>query len=91
MDGRLGPAMTTTMRSGNGSPVYDYTGDVVVDQELNEVVLETTEGERLTCGALVPLDFKGKRVRVMVAVQSEVDIIEPSDGGMWDIFRRTIS
>lgn len=84
--------MTVSMRSGNGSPVYDYTGDVVVDQELNEVVLETTEGERLTCGALVPLDFKGKRVRVMVAVQADVDeVIEPSDGGMWDVFRRTMT
>lgn len=61
---------TTTMRSGTGLTREEFVGTVVVDSELNEVVLELEkpEGERtrLTCGGLVPLDFKGKRCLVVI-------------------------
>lgn len=68
LDFLLGP--TTTMRSGTGLTREELVGTVVVDSELNEVVLELEkpEGERtrLTCGGLIPLDFKGKRCLVVI-------------------------
>ena len=80
--------MTITMRSGHGLERYTYEGTAIVDSDLNEVVLECGS-ERLSCGALVPLDFKAQRVRVtieLVAVTKPVLTV-----GVWALFKRWLS
>lgn len=60
----------TTMRTGvKGSKRDVFVGLVKVDKQLNEVILELPEHDTrdaISCGGLVPLDFEGKRCRVII-------------------------